>query len=70
MNKKMEQRIKYQTQISPVLKQMRVGDVVYYPISRYQSVQSSASICAAVLRCRFSVNRFTSLGYIQVTRTE
>lgn len=65
----MEKKIKFEKQIQPVIKKMELGDVKYYPIERLNSVQATCSNLGAALSRHFKMQRFPTLGYIQVTRT-
>ena len=67
--KKMTEKITFSTRIEPEMKLMEVGDRLYFPIERIKSVLTSCSTLGAAMKRKFKTQRYTTLGYVQVTRT-
>lgn len=40
----MEKNCNENTPICPILAEMQIGDVVFYPVSRYRSVKTTSSV--------------------------
>lgn len=68
MQKKSQKDIVFSDSITPTLRDMEVGDVAYYPITRLKVVCATAYDLGAIMRRKYKTQRYPSLGYMQVIR--
>jgi len=66
MTKKNEE--KFAKGIAPTLKAMKVKEVVYFPLSKIQSVKSTASIIKLLDRKKFVTKQMVEQSQVKVTR--